>query len=68
MDKRYLLVMACHNKEDMDGTRWIDEDEFNRIKSRSKRGKMRIDCRECNLKVEDSDGSVVFSHCSSALA
>ncbi|ACB85491.1 hypothetical protein [Natranaerobius thermophilus] len=62
-EKKYLLVMDCHGKEDHDGERWIDEQEFQRIKDRSKDGKVGLNCSECNLKIEDADGNIVFSHC-----
>ncbi|ACB84248.1 hypothetical protein [Natranaerobius thermophilus] len=60
----YLLVMDCHSKEDFDGMRWIDAKELGRIKEKAQKGKMKIDCKECNLKIEDSNGELVFSYCS----
>ena len=61
---RYLLVMDCHEKEDFDGSIWIDESELSRIKEKSLKGKMKVDCSECNLKVEKPNGELVFSYCS----
>ncbi len=61
---KYLLVMDCHSKEDFDGMRWIDEDELSKIKERANKGKMKIDCKECDMKVENPQGELVFSFCS----
>ncbi len=62
-EKKYLLVMDCHDKEDHDGERWIDEEEFQRIKEKSQQGKVGLNCDECNMRIEDSEGNLVFSHC-----
>ena len=55
--------MDCHEKEDHDGQRTIDEEEFKRFVERSKKGEVNLSCSKCNVKVEDEDGNVVFSHC-----
>ncbi len=61
--KRYVLIMDCHSKEDHDGERYIDEEEFQKIKARSKQGEVNLNCSQCNLKVTDEEGNLIFSHC-----
>ena len=61
--KKYLVEMACHMKEDFDGERWIDEAEFKKIKQRAVEGDIQMECSECNIKIKDAEGNVIFDYC-----
>ena len=56
--KKYLLETSCTELEEHDGERWIDEDEYNKIKQQV--GTISPGCSICRLKVKDADGNVLF--------
>lgn len=62
-EKKYLYVVDCHEKEDHDGEHWITEEELEQLKEKSKKGEVGLNCARCNVRIEDSEGNLVFSHC-----
>ncbi len=58
-ETKYLLETKCTKIEDHDGERWINEEEFDKIKQQA--GVVSPGCSICSLKVKDAAGNVLFT-------
>jgi len=56
--KNYLLVSTCSKVEDHDGEKWIDENEYNKLRQRSEA--VSSGCEYCKLTVKDLKGDVLM--------
>jgi len=58
-EKRFILEMECNGIESFDGSCWIDEKEFKRIKSWKDRDL--FNGSACRLTLKDVEGRFLFS-------
>ena len=58
-DKKCLLMSNCNTWEEHDGERWIDEEEFNKIKQQA--GTISNGCELCRITIKDEKGNVLLT-------
>ncbi len=58
-EKKYVLEIKCDGLESHDGERWINDEEFSKIKQQA--GTVSPGCSVCSLRVKDADGNILFT-------